>query len=268
MVEMERFCSLSAFDKLGGNKGSIDGAEFFSEWKVRNSLSDIAYKGPKFTWCNNRKGNKRIYERIDKGLASPLCYSVFPYSGIKHFPIQCSDHAPIIFDTGFFEPHKRKSFRMEAWAFEYEDSLRLLKQEWFLHDRGSPVTKLSRKLRRTRYVFKNWTLAKRKSWNEKWSEFDERLEAELEKKFSGHIKNRHDRNLIIGLKRADSSWTFDKQKLAGIFDDHFKEIYGVNTSRGTFQHFTRKEVRTAVFQLGSTKLPGPDGIPALFYQKF
>ncbi|XP_074301412.1 uncharacterized protein LOC141632799 [Silene latifolia] len=327
-------------DKLGGNKGSIYGAEFFSEWKVRNSLSDIVYKGPKFTWCNNRKGTKRIYERIDKGLASPLWCSLFPYSGIKHFPIQCSDHAPIVFDTGFFEPHKRKIFRMEAWAFEYEETLQLLKQEWFHYDRGSPVTKLLRKLRRTRNVFKKWTLNKRKSWNEKWSEFDNKLEFELERVFSGHsedgyqkwhdsyiefnkaatlywrqrskmhwikdgdavtrfffnsVKHRHDRNLIMGLKKADNSWTFEKQELVGIFDNHFKDIYGVNDSYGSFRQyqetrehlfgniksllsndqqdyfsssFTRKEVRTAVFQLGATKSPGPDGIPALFYQKF
>ncbi|XP_074287816.1 uncharacterized protein LOC141612970 [Silene latifolia] len=32
--------------------------------------------------------------------------------------------------------------------------------------------------------------------------------------------------------------------------------------------FTRKDVRAAVFQLGPTKSPGPDGIPALFFQRY
>ncbi|XP_074301549.1 uncharacterized protein LOC141632948 [Silene latifolia] len=189
-------------DKLGGNKGSIFGAQFFSEWKVRNSLSNIAYKGPKFTWCNNRKGYKRIYERIDKGLVFPLWYSLFPNSGIKHLPIQCSDHAPIIFDTGFFEPHKRKLFRMEAWAFEYEDSLRLLQQEWFygLHDA-----------------------------HESFQQYQ-----------ASH------QSLFGAIKTVLSS---DQH-------DYF------------FFVFTRKEIRTDVFQLGPTKSPGPDGIPAIFYQKF
>ncbi|XP_074318184.1 uncharacterized protein LOC141654978 [Silene latifolia] len=292
-------------DKLGGNTGSIFGAQLFSEWKVRNSLSDIAYKGPKFTWCNNMKGYKRIYERIDKGLASPLWYSLFPNSGIKHLPIQCSDHAPIIFDT---------------------EVLRLL---------GYP-----KNFKELDLFLRNGRLQNGNRGMKNGLEFDEKLEDELQNFFEGHneegykkwhanylefnkaatiywkqrakmhwrkdgdastrfffnsVKHRHNRNLIIGIKKVDSSWTFDKQELSDIFNDHFKGIYGLHDAHESFQQyqashqplfgaiktvlssdqhdyfssvFTRKEIRTTVFQLGPTKSPGPDGVPAIFYQKF
>ncbi|XP_074313786.1 uncharacterized protein LOC141648979 [Silene latifolia] len=327
-------------DKLGGAKGVIFGAKFFSEWKTRNLLSDIAFKGPKFTWCNNRKGAARLYERIDKGLISSSWYSFFLNTGILHLPIQCSDHAPIILDTEMISHQQRRNFKMESWCFDYTDCLQVLKDEWFKRDKGSPSFKLFRKLRRVRFAFKQWTFHKRREWTQKWTDFDDMLGAELEQIFQGQtesgyeqchtaylefnkaanlfwkqraklhwlkdgdactkyffnfVRERHKKNFIYAIRQENNVWSSDIADIFTSFETYFKEIYETEVEhepldafiheshtlldnlRYTLNHdqhdllrrgFTRKEVRKAVFQMGSNKSPGPDGIPGVFYQKY
>ncbi|XP_074267464.1 uncharacterized protein LOC141590805 [Silene latifolia] len=327
-------------DKLGGDKGTIFGAKFFSEWKTRNLLADIAYKGPKFTWCNNRFGSARIYERLDKGLISSNWYSFFPNTGLLHLPIQCSDHAPIIMDTELLSIHRQRSFKMEAWCFDYDDCLVILKKEWFKYDKGSASYSLLRKLKRIRGIFKQWTFQKRREWNKKWTDFDEQLGDELQEIFQGKsehdyevyhtqylefnkaaslfwkqrakinwiregdactkyffnsVRERYKRNYIFGLRQDDGEWCFTQNGIASLFRKYFEDIYESSVTHDCFedylqqydhvfqkirskisndQHdilakkFTRKEVRAAVFQMGPTKSPGPDGIPALFFQRY
>ncbi|XP_074266359.1 uncharacterized protein LOC141589125 [Silene latifolia] len=55
-------------DKLGGSDKLIRGANLFTYWKNLHCLMDIPFKGPRFTWCNNRDSPHRIYKRLDKGL--------------------------------------------------------------------------------------------------------------------------------------------------------------------------------------------------------
>lgn len=41
----------------------------FMEFIDDASLIDLRYSGPKFTWCKNRLGIARVWEKIDKVLA-------------------------------------------------------------------------------------------------------------------------------------------------------------------------------------------------------
>ncbi|XP_074290753.1 uncharacterized protein LOC141617455 [Silene latifolia] len=139
------FCS----DKLGGSDKLIRGANLFSYWKNTHCLMDIPFKGPRFTWCNNRESQHRIYERLDKGFASSVWLSLFPNTFIKHLPIQISDHAPIILDTNMILNTKKKVYRLETWCFDHAEC-----SEFGL-------------------------VTKKDEWGLKWSEFDQDLEPYL-----------------------------------------------------------------------------------------
>lgn len=43
-------------DKQSNSKRRIRGADSFFKWKLDHQLIDIPFKGPRFTWCNNRDG--------------------------------------------------------------------------------------------------------------------------------------------------------------------------------------------------------------------
>ncbi|KAH9613032.1 hypothetical protein KSS87_008704 [Heliosperma pusillum] len=126
-------------DKLSRNKGQINGAMNFSKWRITHELIDIPYKGPRFTWCNNRKGIHRVYERIDKGLGSKDWQHLFPNSAIRHYPIQISDHAPIELDLHLT---KLKSSRPQGWRFGPNSNLNISTTRWINGARPTFITVL------------------------------------------------------------------------------------------------------------------------------
>ncbi|XP_074301170.1 uncharacterized protein LOC141632526 [Silene latifolia] len=163
-------------DKLSLSQRPIGGVDEFCLWKIRNELLDIPFKGPCFTWCNNRKGEKRVYERIDKAFGSKDWFTIFPHTGIKHYPIQISDHAPIEIDLNLVAMSGNRPYKIDAWVLDHEDCMEKIRVDWKRSNRGLPAYQVTRKLSRIRTSVKRWTLDKRAEWRMKWDEFDQRLE--------------------------------------------------------------------------------------------
>ncbi|XP_074296998.1 uncharacterized protein LOC141627667 [Silene latifolia] len=267
-------------DKWGGRKGRIPGASLFNKWKAEHFLMDIPFKGPRFTWCNKREDHSIVLERLDKGYGS-----------------------------------------------------------WDWNGSGSVTVRMIRKLSRARNCMCLWSIAKRKEWNKKWSDFDDILGKglhEIEAKgttrtfttayasqmkyakvsakywkerakikwnaegdtcskyFFNWVKGRAGRNYIAGIKMDNGEWNFDTENTMGLFVQFYYGLFKEGVNKILFDeffptlknllminkgfcspddrdaldtHFTPKEVRTAVFQLGPLKSPGPDGIPAIFFHK-
>ncbi|XP_074297661.1 uncharacterized protein LOC141628413 [Silene latifolia] len=113
------------------------------------------------------------------------------------------------------------------------------------------------------------------------------------KYFFNWVKGRAGRNFIFGVKDREGQWIYDTETVGNMFHDSFCAIYNpvsqIDNDRGTGvrndfldsftksvtsndgdmlnRPFTAKEVRSAVFQMGALKSPGPNGVPAIFYQK-
>lgn len=96
-------------------------------------------------------------------------------------------------------------------------------------------------------------------------------------------------NQIVGLQNESGLWCTEMTDMAGIINQYFREIFtsrkpsdtdiedvvGVLGSRVNqainrelCRVFTPNEIKRALFDMYPLKSPGPDGIPAPFYQRF
>lgn len=111
------------------------------------------------------------------------------------------------------------------------------------------------------------------------------------KYFQTIVKQRRARNRILHLKCENGNLTDNIDEIGRILVDHFRHRF-TETNPSTTQSilkelrslpipklnqnqqlqldspFTDAEIELAVFQLGSHKSPGPDGILAFFYQEY
>ncbi len=115
-------CILSPNEKRGGRaySDSVDRREF-REFVDDAGLVDLGFSGPRFTWCNNQLGRARVWERLDRALASSDWIQRFPSYQVSHLARVASDHCPLLISTVPSSSH-HSPFRFEKLWLSYPQS--------------------------------------------------------------------------------------------------------------------------------------------------
>lgn len=82
-------------EKYGATNGPYGQIEAFRLALEECGLSNLGYKGDKYTWSNNKEGNGFTRERLDRAFGDLEWLSSYGKYSTSTLAINCSDHKPI-----------------------------------------------------------------------------------------------------------------------------------------------------------------------------
>ena len=144
-------------------------------------LWDLGFRGSPYTWCNQRLGTARTFERLDRCVATVEWQQCFTRYEVSHMIPPVSDHLMLKLETFFTPlpctPKRRHPIRFEAEWTRFEECENIIKQAWDLHVEGNSMYSLCAKIKHCRTLLSHWgkttlgNLGVRVKKKKKWTSF-------------------------------------------------------------------------------------------------
>ncbi|XP_020703267.1 uncharacterized protein LOC110114659 [Dendrobium catenatum] len=114
------------------SKGPKDMKHFMKNF----DFHDLGSIGPRFTWCNNKEGASRIWERLDRCILNSVALQKLPIAATMHLARVASDHSPIAFKMDDKVRIKSKTIKFEDTWRSYTATISIVYHAWRKNDFG------------------------------------------------------------------------------------------------------------------------------------
>ncbi|XP_019161881.1 PREDICTED: uncharacterized protein LOC109168586 [Ipomoea nil] len=103
----------------------------FVDWVNQESLIDMRYKGPTFTWKRGNNSNTFRGARLDRGLCSDDWLDIYPSATISHLPNISSNHNQILLGTTDQNgARNQRRFQFQASWTARKDFMKVINNVW------------------------------------------------------------------------------------------------------------------------------------------
>ncbi|KAI0488554.1 hypothetical protein KFK09_028390 [Dendrobium nobile] len=142
-------CLLFKEEKKGGRNFVFGlGPRDMKSFITCNDLHEVACVGPKYTWCNNKRGADRILEKLDRCLVNATAFNSSHRLLVRHLTRLALDHCPILLKLLNFNPPNKKVLRFEEVWTSIPAYVAIVNKSWNKNTKGDPSQALNHKLKR------------------------------------------------------------------------------------------------------------------------
>lgn len=113
-------------------------------------MGEVAFKGIRWIWANNRVGEGFIEERLDLFFGSAEWNIENDKAEVQHFVKHSSDHTMVMLDTQPDQPPRKSRFIFDNRWLNRPGYTEAIQNSWSSNESGSRMYQFHRKLRNVR----------------------------------------------------------------------------------------------------------------------